>query len=73
MNVKTYAMDVKDESKGIMQRYGLGGMLGVIRRMLTLYFKNPTYRKFVKEVQKTGIMPVNLNEYFGYGIYIGQK
>ncbi len=70
---KIYPVDVKNESKGILQRYGLGGMLGVLRRMLILYVKNPAYREFVKEVQKEGITPENLTEYFGYGLFVGQK
>ncbi len=70
---KTYTVNLRDESKGIMQRYGLGGMLGVFGRMLTLYVRSPSYRKFVKEVQKSGIAPKNLDEYFGYGLYVGYK
>ena len=30
-------------------------------------------RQFVKEVQRGGITPPNLEEYFGYGIYAGKK
>ena len=71
--VKTYEVNVQDESKGILRRYGWGGMLGVLFRMLFLYARSPAYRKFVKEVQKDGITPENLNEYFGYGLYIGRK
>ena len=41
--------------------------------MFLLYFKNEAYRKFVRDVQKGGITPPNLDEYFGYGLYIGQK
>jgi len=71
--VKTYEVKVTDESRGILRRYGCGGLLGVLGRMLALYVKSPAYRKFVKEVQKEGITPKNLGEYFGYGLYIGRK
>jgi ubiquinone/menaquinone biosynthesis C-methylase UbiE len=66
-------IDVRDEARGILQRYGLWGMLRVMGRMLRLYLRNPNYRQFVKSVQQKGITPDNLIEYFGYGIYVGQK
>jgi len=71
--VKTYAVNLRDESQGILQRYGCSGFLGVMWRMLSLYTRSREYRKFVKEVQKDGITPKNLDEYFGYGLFIGQK
>ena len=71
--VKTYELNVQDESKGILRRYGCGGLLGVMWRMLSLYVKSPAYRKFVKEARKEGITPKNLDEYFGYGLYVGRK
>ena len=71
--VKTYEINVKDEARGIYRRYGLGGMLTVLFRMLTLYTRSAAYRKFVMEVKKEGVAPKNLNEYFGYGIYVGRK
>ena len=70
---KTYTVDLRDESRGIFQRYGWGGLLGILWRMLSLYAKNPTYRRFVKDIQKDGITPKNLDEYFGYGLYVGRK
>jgi hypothetical protein len=42
-------------------------------RMLGLYIKSEAYRKFVKEAQKDGITPQGLTEYFGFGLYVGQK
>jgi arsenite methyltransferase len=73
ITVKTFKVNVQAESKGILQRYGFGGMLAVFGRMLRLYFKNPAYRKFVKEVQQGGLTPKSLDEYFGYGLYVGFK
>jgi ubiquinone/menaquinone biosynthesis C-methylase UbiE len=49
------------------------GMLGVFCRMLALYAKSPAYRRFVKEVREDGVAPDNLDEYFGYGVYVGRK
>ncbi len=66
-------ISVSDESRGIMQRYGLGGMLRIITRTLRLYTRSPNYRQFVKEVRQDGITPENITEYFGYGMYVGRK
>lgn len=70
---KTYTINIQDESKGILQRYGLGGMLRVMGRMAVLYAKSPAYRAFVKSVRQGGLTPPNLQEYFGYGLFVGRK
>lgn len=66
-------INTQDESKAIVQRYGVGGMIGVMFRMLWLYIRNPHYRRFVKGVSETGVVPDSLNEYFGYGIFVGKN
>ena len=71
--VRTYEIDTRKEAKGILQRYGCRGMLGVLCRTLSLYARSPAYRRFVKEVGEDGVTPENLDEYFGYGIYLGRK
>jgi SAM-dependent methyltransferase len=73
ITVRTYAIDTKNETRGIFQRYGCGEMLGVWSRVLVLYARNPAYRRFVKGVREVGITPKNLDEYFGYGVYVGRK
>lgn len=70
---KIFAINLRDEGKGMLQRYGWGGLLGIVGRMLSLYVSNPAYRKFVKEVRENEITPTNLEEYFGYGLYVGRK
>jgi hypothetical protein len=35
--------------------------------------RSPAYRRFVKDVQKEGITPKNLEEYLGYGLFVGRK
>lgn len=70
---KTFAIDLRNEGKGMLRRYGWGGVLGIIGRMLSLYATNPAYRKFVKEIRENEITPTNLDEYFGYGLYVGRK
>ena len=73
MVVRTYEIKVQEEARGIYRRYGCRGMLGIMFRMLSLYARSPAYRKFVKEVRKDGVTPKNLDEYFGYGLYVGRK
>ena len=71
--VDTRAIDTSTEARAIFRRYGWRGMMGVFGRMLRLYARNPAYRKFVKEVRDQGVAPDNLEEYFGYGLYVGRK
>jgi len=71
--VRTYEINTQDEARGILRRYGWGGMVRVVKRMLSLYARNPAYRRFVKAVREEGITPENLDEYFGYGTYVGRK
>ena len=67
------SVEVQEETKGILQRYGCTGMLGVWRRTLALYLRNPAYRRFVKQVRQAGLVPDNYHEYFGYGLFVGRK
>ena len=70
---KTYAINLQDDGKGIVQRYGFGGVLRVMGRMLALYARSPAYRQFVQRVRQGGVVPANLAEYFGYGLFVGKK
>ncbi|MBN1180103.1 MAG: methyltransferase domain-containing protein [Anaerolineae bacterium] len=69
----TYPVDVKKEAGLLMRRYGCGSIIGTMLRALALYARNPAYRAFVKGVRQGGIVPENLSEYFGYGMYVGKK
>jgi arsenite methyltransferase len=71
--VEIMEIDVKDEAKGILARYGFSGMVRILGRTFKLYFRNKHYRQFVKGVTREGVTPENLSEYFGYGIYVGRK
>ena len=64
---------VQEETQGLVKRYGYLGMFKVLLRAAGMYLNNPEYRRFVKRVQKKGITPPNLTEYFGYGVFIAQK
>jgi ubiquinone/menaquinone biosynthesis C-methylase UbiE len=64
---------ISEEAKGMMGRYGCSGILRIYRRLIGLYFRSSDYRAFVKRISKEGIAPPNLEEYFGYGLYVGRK
>jgi arsenite methyltransferase len=64
---------VSEEAKGIVGRYGYTGMARVLWRTLSLYLRSADYRRFVKRVRGEGITPGNLDEYLGYGLYVGRK
>jgi ubiquinone/menaquinone biosynthesis C-methylase UbiE len=66
-------IDIKQEAKGILARYGLSNMIRILSRTLNLYLRNLAYRQFVKGVRQQGIAPDVLIDYFGYGIYVGRK
>lgn len=70
---RIHAVNFQEEAKGILRRYGWGDMLQVMGRTLRLYTRSPLYREFVKRVRRGGIAPDNLNEYFGYGLFVGRK
>lgn len=72
--VRTYAINTQNEARGILRRYGCIGMLGIWGRMLSLYARSPAYRRFTKKaVGEGGVTPESLDEYFGYGLYVGRK
>jgi arsenite methyltransferase len=68
--VRTYEINPRGEAAGVIGRYGLREMLGVWRRSLSMYVRNPASLATVKAA---GAMPKNAFEYFGYGIYVGRK
>ncbi len=72
-HVEVNEVKVKEETQGIIKRYGYTGMIGSLVNALRMYLTNPEYRHFVKQVQQQGITPPNISEYFGYGLYIAQK
>lgn len=68
--VRTYDISPRDEVAGVIRRYGLREMLGVWRRSLSMYVRNPASWAVLKAA---GAMPKNALEYYGYGIYVGMK
>jgi ubiquinone/menaquinone biosynthesis C-methylase UbiE len=72
-HVKIRQIIVQEEARGIIRRYGYGGIIRSALRIIIMYLRNPVYRKFVKEVKNRGVTPDSLEEYFGYGLYIARK
>jgi ubiquinone/menaquinone biosynthesis C-methylase UbiE len=66
-------INTRQEAKGLLRRYGLGEALCIMGRMLWLYIRSPEYRSFVKGVRARGVIPANLAEYLGYGLFVGRK
>jgi SAM-dependent methyltransferase len=73
ITVRIHPVDAKKEAGLLLRRYGYGGMIGTAFRGLVLYARNPAYRAFVRGVRRGGVVPENLAEYFGYGMYVGRK
>ncbi|MCU0485410.1 MAG: methyltransferase domain-containing protein [Anaerolineales bacterium] len=73
ITTQIHPVDLQEETKGILQRYGWAGMFQVMGRMLRLYVQNPLYRDFVQRIRQGGVIPDHLQEYFGYGLFVGQK
>lgn len=66
-------IDTRKEARGLIQRYGLGGFLGAMSRLLALYLRDPEYRSFVRKVRDIGVIPENVYEYLGYGLFVARK
>jgi len=73
IKTRIHPINVQQESRLLLQRYGCSGVIGSVLRALVMYTRNPAYREFVKSVREGGVVPENLSEYFGYGMYVGRK
>ena len=67
------SVNLKEEARGLIQRYGISGVIKSTLRGLAMYFQRGDYRQFVSEIRKSGVMPSNPEEYIGYGLFIAQK
>lgn len=63
-------IELRSESAKQIRRYGWKNMIPVWGRTLRLLFFEPAVRAVFKQAGK---MPANAFEYFGYGLYVGQK
>ena len=65
ITVRMHPVMPKKEVSLLLGRYGYDGMIGSGIRALNMCLRNPAYRRFVKRVSETGVIPDNLAEYFG--------
>jgi ubiquinone/menaquinone biosynthesis C-methylase UbiE len=72
-SLEVHPPDIGQELKGLLKRYGCIGYLGIMARIFRMYLQDPEYRMFVREVQEGGVVPKNLFEYFGYGLFVARK
>ncbi len=66
-----YHVDIPEEGKGRIQRYGCRGMLKVLWQTIKVFVKDPTSRDFLKDV--TSSVPKDMLRDMGYGVYAGRK
>jgi len=70
---QTRGIQVKNELRGLKQRYGGRELTKVAVRMLLLCLKSSRYRRFVKKARRGKWIPDGLEEFFGYGLYAVRK
>lgn len=70
---KAFPIDTRDEANALVGRYGWPEALRIVGRMLRLYLTNPAYRRFVRRTKETGVLPPDLAEFFGYGLFVGRR
>jgi len=66
-----HQVDMVEEARGRLERYGCRGMVRVLWRALTLFLQDRETRAFLKDV--TTSLPQDLLGDMGYGVYAGQK
>ncbi|TFH36431.1 MAG: class I SAM-dependent methyltransferase [Anaerolineales bacterium] len=66
-------IEIKDEARGLLQRYGWLDFLRTIGRSIAMYLQRNDYRQFVAETNKRGVTPGNPQEHLGYGLMIARK
>ena len=64
-------IDMPQESRGRLQRYGCSGLVRVMVNAVTTMVKDRSSRAFVADVSRS--LPRNYMEGVGYGVYAGRK
>jgi arsenite methyltransferase len=66
----TYLHQFSNEIKMV----GLKDVFSPWRRLISLFLTDPAYRKVIKEMTREATkIPMNVFDYFGYGVYVGMK
>lgn len=63
-------LKVSEEARERLRRLGIGTMLRMWGRAIRLIIEQPVYRKFLRSALR---IPENLFEYWGVGVWVGQK
>ena len=67
-------LDVRQEAKARLKRYGLRDTLGSLWRVGRMYLKGSSTREYLKQaLGGTKYLTSDILEYMGYGVYVGQK
>ena len=66
-----YHIDVHEEAKGRLKRFGLGGILRGALNIVPVFLRNPSARTILK--QSLSSVPKITFETMGYGVYVGRK
>jgi ubiquinone/menaquinone biosynthesis C-methylase UbiE len=74
---RAHPLDVRQEAKGRIERYGCARFLGVLARMARMWFGDPEAKAFLKDAfpgtAGTTRIYKTAYEYMGYGVYVGRK
>jgi SAM-dependent methyltransferase len=71
VTAQTRPVDVREEARGRMTRFGCRGMLRILWRTIGALLKDPTSRKTIKRATET--VPGDVMKAMGYGVYVGRK
>lgn len=66
-------INIKDEVRGLVHRYGLLDILKSTLRAIAMYVQRRDYREFIAETRKSGVAPKNTEDFLGYCIIISRK
>ncbi|MGC9467608.1 MAG: class I SAM-dependent methyltransferase [Anaerolineae bacterium] len=68
---EAYPVDIGEEARGRLERFGCGGMIRLLMRALPVAVLNRNARAVLKRA--TSSMPNRVFKAMGYGIYVGRK
>jgi hypothetical protein len=63
--------DLPREARGRVQRYGCLGIVRVLAKAVTVFFKDRVSRGFLRDVARS--LPQDMRDDTGYGVYAGRK
>jgi len=68
---RAYRANVREEAKGRLKRYGLGGIFRALFRTVPALVRNPSARTVLR--QSMASVPRHIAATIGYGVYVGRK